>query len=67
LDPEILKAIEEWAKTQQDHEKTLFFLGGKAYSTKRVLEAVRKDTAEGRMLVQKIHALSLDLIMRGKA
>ena len=67
MDPEILKAIEEWAKTQADKEKTLFFLGGRAYNTSRILEAVRKDTVEGRTLVQKIHALSLDLIMRGKA
>jgi DNA-binding NtrC family response regulator len=60
-------AIEQWLEKQDEKDNIMLATkSGKSYSANQLIEEIRKQTDEGKHLVNNINKLTLDLLFRGK-
>jgi DNA-binding NtrC family response regulator len=60
-------ALEQWLE-QQDNKEDIMLItkSGKTYTANQLIEEVRKQTDEGKKLVNNINKLTINLLFRGK-
>jgi DNA-binding NtrC family response regulator len=60
-------AIEQWLEKQDNKDATILMSkSGKSYTANQLIEEIRKQTDEGKRLVNNINKLTIDLLFRGK-